>query len=397
MDAHSSAMKDAAPVLLWQPLTIRGLTLKNRIVIAPMAMYSAHEGFADDFHMVHLGRFALGGAGLVFMEATAVSRQGRITAGCAGLWLDAQIAPLRRVTDFLHRSGTAAGIQLCHSGHKGSSQRPWEGGKPLTARGCQGGDQAWETAGVAAEPFDNGWPPPHAMTAEDLDAVEQDFVAAAERACKAGFDVIELHCAHGYLLHSFLSPLTNSRTDGYGGDLQGRMRFPLRVAAAVRRVWPADKPLFVRVSAVDGVDVGWTMDDTVAFATALQPLGVDAVDCSSGGMRLTRRQALVSRVPGFQVPFAARVRREAGLASVAVGLIRDAGHAEAILRAGEADLIAVAREALVNPNWSAETALHLLGDEGWNRWPDQFGWWLLRRARQQGESFGPSRQVAAEG
>ncbi len=376
-----SSSEESGPALLWQPLTLRGLTLKNRVMVSPMAMYSAQEGFADDFHLVHLGRFALGGAGLVFMESTAVSRQGRITEGCAGLWLDAHIPGARRITDFLHRFGAAAGIQLCHSGHKGSSQRPWEGGKPLS------GEQAWQTASVTAEPFDTGWPAPHAMTDEDLDAVEADFVAAARRADEAGFDVVELHCAHGYLLHSFLSPITNTRTDAWGGDLAGRMRFPLRVAAAVRRAWPADKPLFVRVSAVDGVDVGWGMDDTVAFAKELRKRGIDAVDCSSGGQRLTRQQMLVSRVPGFQVPFAARVRREAGIATVAVGLIRDAAHADAVLKAGDADLIAVAREALVQPNWAAQAALTLGGDVGWADWPEQFGWWLMRRARQQGESF----------
>lgn len=383
MASNPLPVQDQEKPLLWQPLTIRGLTLRNRIMISPMAMYSAHEGFADDFHLVHLGRFALGGAGLVFMEATAVSRRGRITAGCAGLWLDAQVEPLRRITDFLHRFGAAAGIQLCHSGHKGSSQRPWEGGKALSS-----GEEAWDTASVVAEPFDNGWPAPKALEGADLDGVVDDFVQAARRADRAGFDVIELHCAHGYLLHSFLSPITNTRTDEYGGDLAGRMRFPLRVAEAVRAAWPADKPLFVRVSAVDGVDVGWTLDDTVAFARELRARGIDAVDCSSGGMRLTRQQALVSRVPGFQVPFAARVRREADIRTVAVGLIRDAEHAESVLREGEADLIAIAREALAQPNWAAEAGLALMGEGGWSGWPDQFGWWLQRRARQQGETHG---------
>lgn len=386
MDLEQRAgQADGAP-LLWRPLTMRGLTLKNRIVISPMAMYSAHEGFVDDFHLVHLGRFALGGAGLVFMEAAAVSRQGRITEGCAGLWLDAQIPGVRRIADFLHRFGAAAGIQLNHSGHKGSSQRPWEGGRALA------GPQSWQTVGATAEPYDAGWPAPDALDEAGLDAVEAEFVQAALRADRAGFDVVELHCAHGYLLHSFLSPITNTRTDRYGGDLAGRMRFPLRVAEAVRRAWPADKPLFVRVSAVDGVDVGWEIEDTVAFASELRARGIDAVDCSTGGMRLTRQQMLISRVPGFQVPFAARVKQEAGIAAVAVGLIREAKHAEEILQAGDADLIAVAREALVQPNWAALAALEVGGDRGWAQWPEQHGWWLSRRAKQQGESFDKPKQ-----
>ncbi|PWR21634.1 NADH:flavin oxidoreductase/NADH oxidase [Zavarzinia compransoris] len=384
-------MTDEAP-LLWSPLTIRGLTLRNRVMISPMAMYSAADGRADDFHLVHLGRFALGSAGLVFAEATAVSEQGRITHGCVGLWHDDQIPGFRRIADFLHRFGAAAGIQLCHSGHKGSSQRPWHGGGPLGPADLEArGEAPWPSLGVTETPFGTGWPQPRQATAADLDRLVADFAEAARRADAAGLDVIEVHCAHGYMLHSFLSPVSNTRTDGYGGDLAGRMRFPLRVAAAVRAAFPAEKPVFVRVSAVDGVDVGWTMEDTIVFAKALKAIGIDAVDCSTGGMMLARQQMLISRSPGFQVPFAAGVRREAGIASIAVGLIRDATHAEEILQAGDADLIAIAREALVDPNWAAEAALRTAGDGGWQQWPERFGWWLMRRARQQGESFGPKK------
>jgi 2,4-dienoyl-CoA reductase-like NADH-dependent reductase (Old Yellow Enzyme family) len=374
---------------LWKPITVRGLTLKNRIVISPMAMYSAHDGVMDDFHLVHLGRFALGGASLVFTEAIAINQDGRITHGCAGLWNDRQVTAMRRITDFLHRFGAAAGIQFCHSGHKGSAQRPWHGGGALGAADVEARREApWRTVSVTDVPFDATWPSPAMLNAGDLNAVITDFVEAAKKAEKAGFDVIELHCAHGYLLHSFLSPLTNTRTDAFGGDLQGRMRFPLRVIEAVRAVWPRDKPLFVRVSSVDGVDVGWSAEDTVAFAKALQALDVDAVDCSSGGMKLSRQQQLVSRTPGFQVPYAARVRREAGIKSIAVGLIRDADHAEDILQAGDADLIAIGREALFDPNWAAHAALRSSGEAGWAQWPEQFGWWLQRRARQQGDKYG---------
>ncbi|MGE0094216.1 MAG: NADH:flavin oxidoreductase/NADH oxidase [Alphaproteobacteria bacterium] len=396
--SSESSLPEGRPALLWEPVSVRGLTLKNRIVISPMAMYSAHDGLVDDFHLVHLGRFALGGASLVFTEAIAIKKDGRITHGCAGLWDDRQIAALRRITDFLHRFGAAAGIQFCHSGHKGSAQRPWHGGGALGAADVEARKEApWNTVSVTDTPFDASWPSPAMLSAGDLDAIAADFVGAARRAEKAGFDVIELHCAHGYLLHSFLSPLTNTRTDGFGGDIQGRMRFPLRVIKEVRDIWPQAKPLFVRVSSVDGVDVGWSAEDTVVFAKALRALGVDAVDCSSGGMKLSRQQQLVSRTPGFQVPYAARVRREAGIMSIAVGLIRDPDHAEDILQAGQADLIAIGREALFDPNWAARATLRFGGEAGWAQWPEQFGWWLQRRARQQGEKYGRLAPVRAVG
>jgi 2,4-dienoyl-CoA reductase-like NADH-dependent reductase (Old Yellow Enzyme family) len=347
-------------------------------------MYSAKEGVIDDFHLVHLGRFAIGGAGLVFVEATAVSKRGRITQGCSGLWDDVQIRPLQRVSDFLHRFGCAAGIQLSHSGHKGSSQRPWEGGGPLGPGDLDlRGDEPWEPLGATAAPFDRGWPPVAEMSLQDIATTVDEFVAAAKRADRAGFDIVELHCAHGYLLHSFLSPLSNTRTDAYGGDIGGRMRFPLEVVRATRDAWPSDKPLFVRVSSVDGVNVGWSLDDSITFAKELKACGVDAVDCSSGGLKLEKHQNLPAREPGFQVPYAAKIRAEAGIPTVAVGLIRDPAFAEKIVADGKADLVSIAREALFHPNWPAEAALVLEGTAGWSRWPQQFGWWLLRRARQQ--------------
>jgi 2,4-dienoyl-CoA reductase-like NADH-dependent reductase (Old Yellow Enzyme family) len=382
------AAAEAGTSLLWQPITLRGVTLKNRIMIAPMSMYSAIDGFSDDFHLVHLGRFAMGGAGLVCMEATAVSPEGRGTAGCAGLWSDEQADKLQRITSFLHRFGCAAGIQLFHAGQKGSSMRPWEGGGPL---GRDAKDKAWDIISVTDAPFDQDFARPKAMTEADLDRVLDDFVSAAQRAARAGFDVLELHCAHGYLLHSFLSPLSNTRDDAYGGNLEGRMRFPLRVVDAVRAVWPQERPLFVRVSSVDGIDVGWSLEESIAFARELRRRGVDAVDCSTGGMKLGRGQALVSRAPGFQVPYAERIRRDADIRTVAVGLIRDAAHAEEILQEGKADIVAIAREALFHPNWAAEAALKLDGDGAWKAWPEQFGWWLLRRARQMGESYSKAK------
>jgi len=372
----------AATPLLFQPMTFRSVTLRNRIVVSPMAMYSAHDGFADDFHLVHLGRFALGGASLVFMEATAVTQQGRITAGCNGLWLDAQIPQLKRITDFLHRFGSAAGMQLAHSGWKGSTRRPWHGGTRLNEEDVTlRGEQAWPIVSVGEEAFDDAAPGPTALTEGDLSALLEQYRAATRRAIAAGFDVLEIHAAHGYLLHSFLSPLSNKRGDSYGGSIENRMRFPLAVVEAVRAEWPADKPLFVRISAVDGVDIGWTIEDSVKFAKALAARGVDLVDCSTGGMKLPRDKSLVARTPGFQVPFAAKIRKEAQVATMAVGLILEPKQAEAILQSGEADLVALAREMLANPNFAAQAALELEGASGWDLWSDQFRYWLERRAK----------------
>ena len=373
---------------LTSPLALRDVTLRNRIMISPMCTYSAVDGMLDDFHLVHLGRFAMGGAGLVFIEATAVSERGRITHGCAGLWRDEQIAPMRRVADALHRYGSAAGIQLSHAGHKGSSQRPWEGGGPLTDAEIARGDDVWEPEGVSAAPFDDGWATPREMSDTEIEAVVGQFADAARRADAAGIDVVEIHCAHGYLLHSFLSPISNTRQDRWGGDLAGRMRFPLEVIRAVRSAWPADKPLFARISSVDGIDVGWSMEDSVAFSRELKALGVDVVDCSSGGMKLPRPQNFLWRGPGFHVPFAERIRKEVDVPTVAVGLIRSAEQAEEILAEGRADIIAVGREALFHPNWAAEAALRLDGADGWDAWPEQFGWWLLRRAKQEKDGYG---------
>jgi 2,4-dienoyl-CoA reductase-like NADH-dependent reductase (Old Yellow Enzyme family) len=378
MAATASHAVDRLRPQLFEPLTLRGLTLRNRIVVSPMAMYSADEGDTGDFHLVHLGRFALGGASLVFTEAMAVTAAGRITYGCAGLWDDKQAANLQRITAFLHQHGAAAGIQLLHAGHKGSCQRPWEGGAPLR-------DGGWPLVSPSANPFDRDWPQPHALSETELDQLIDDYRKAAERAASAGFDVVELHCAHGYLLHSFLSPLSNVRKDHYGGSLDNRMRFPLRVAKAVRAQWPQDRPMFVRISAVDGVGVGWAIEDSIAFAKALATVGIDAIDCSTGGLRIDRDKQVAARTPGFQVAHAARIRAAAGVPTMAVGLIRSPRQAEEIMREGKADLIALAREMLVNPNWPAEAARELSGGSDWQLWPQQFRYWLERRARSLGE------------
>ena len=367
---------------LFQALTLRGLTLKNRIVVSPMSMYTSHEGFSDDLHLVHLGRFALGGAGLVIMEATAVTRDGRITHGCNGIWLDAHVPNLRRTADFLHRFGSAAGIQLGHSGPKGAAQRPWQGNGPLGPGDAARREYPWPTVSSSPLPFDTGWATPRALAQADMEELLLDYRSAARRAREAGFDVIELHCAHGYLLHAFLSPLLNRRDDQYGGSLDNRMRLPLRIVDAVRSEWPDDRALFVRISAVDGVGVGWSIEDSVAFAKALAARGVDAIACSSGGAKLPRGQALAARERGFQVPFAAHIRQASGVPTIAVGLIIEPEQAEEVLRAGNADLVALGREMLFNPNWAAQAALALRQEAGWKEWPDQYAWWLERRARQ---------------
>ncbi len=379
----SSADSTTTTPRLFEPLSLRGVTLKNRIAVSPMSMYSSHDGFSDDFHLVHLGRFALGGAGLVFVEATAVNAQGRGTPGCNGLWLDAQVANLKRITAFLHRFGSAAGIQLFHSGWKGSTRRPWHGGTALNDEDVASRDESpWPTVSASDEPFDRITPAPAALDEAALQDIIEDFRSATRRADEAGFDVVELHCAHGYLLHAFLSPLGNKRDDRYGGSLNNRMRFPLEVAEAMRAVWPQHKPMFARLSAVDGVGIGWSIDDSVAFAEALHERGIDLIDCSTGGIKLPRENNLVARAPGFQVGFAAQIRREAKVPTMAVGLILDARQAESILESGDADLVAIGREMLVDPNFAATAALDLEGEAGWRLWNNQFRWWLERRARQ---------------
>ena len=372
--------------LLFTPFQLRDLTLKNRVVVSPMATYSARDGFATDWHVAHIGKLAAGGAGLVFVEQSSVSVQGRITHGCLGIWDDAQTEGHGRLAGLIHQFNAKAAIQIAHSGRKGSSQRPWEGGGPLGKADIDARNEGpWEIAASSSTTFDDGWPAPHMLTGEEIGIVVQDFRDAFRRARVAGYDIAELHCAHGYLLHSFLSPLANNRDDEYGGSRENRMRLPLRIAAVMREEWPDHLPVFVRISSVDGVDIGWSIEDSIAFATELRAVGIDMVDCSSGGMKLPRGNSLVSRTPGFQVPFAERIQRETGIPTVAVGLIREPEYAEAILRDGRASLIALGRELLWNPNWPAQTALALGCDPAWSGWPEQYGWWLKRRVSQQGK------------
>nr|WP_281061212.1 NADH:flavin oxidoreductase/NADH oxidase [Sphingobium sp. Sx8-8] len=366
-------------------MRIRGLTLRNRIVVSPMATYSAVDGYATDWHVQHIGKLAAGGAGLVFIEQSSVNTQGRITHGCLGIWDDDHIAGLKRLADIVRSFGAASAIQIAHSGRKGASQRPWEGGGPLgDADIAARGEGPWDIAAPSAIAFDQGCQTPAEMTIEQIEAVVEDYRLAFERALKAGFDIAELHCAHGYLMHSFLSPLGNQRTDEYGGDREGRMRLPLRIAAMMRDMWPEDRPCFVRISSVDGVDIGWGLDDSVAFAAALKAIGIDVVDCSSGGFKLPAQNSLVARTPGFQLPFSERIRKETGVLTMGVGLIRTGEQAAAALAEGRCDLVAIGRELLWNPNWPAQVAVEMGVPDAWKLWPDQYNWWLRRRQVQQG-------------
>ncbi len=367
--------------MLFTPLKLRGVTLPNRVVLAPMCQYSATDGLPDDWHFAHLAKFAIGRIGLIFTEASAVEPEGRITHGDLGIWDDAQIAPFARITAFIKSQGMVPAIQIAHAGRKASMQRPWYGNGPLNPEDFARGDKPWEIVAASDEPIGEGWLKPHALTPAELERLKKSFVAAAQRSVRAGFEVLEIHNAHGYLLHTFLSHLTNLRKDNYGGSRENRMRFPLEVAAAVRAAWPADKPLFVRISSIDDIQGGWSIEDSIAFATELKKTGVDVVDCSSGGIMGSATAAtkpLTPRVPGFQLPFAAALKA-AGIPTMAVGLILDGPQAEAALQAGQADLIAVGREALYNPHWALHAARALEADPEYARWPHQYGWWLTRR------------------
>ena len=356
--------------------------MRNRIVVSPMCQYSAKDGHVGDWHLVHLGKFAQGGAGIVFTEATAVERRGRITHGDTGIWDDAHVAGLSRIAQFVKSQGAAAAIQLAHAGRKASMARPWFGNGPLTQADLERGDKPWSTIAPTETSLGEGWIAPRAFQPGDFQTVLAAFRNAVRRAVAAGFDIVEIHAAHGYLLHTFLSPLSNTRTDQYGGARENRMRFPLEVARAVREAWPAARPLFARVSSIDDVEGGWSLDDTIAFARELKALGVDVVDCSSGGIlgsATAATKTLVPRVPGFQIPFAERIRKEAGIKTMAVGLILTPQQAEEALQAGSADLIAVGRAALYDPNWPAHAAQALGADPQMEGWPVQYGWWLTRR------------------
>ncbi len=346
---------------LFTPLKIRDIAFKNRIAVSPMCMYSSEDGFSNHWHLVHLGTRAVGGAGLVFSEATAVSPEARITPDDLGIWKDEHIAGLKEITTFLKQQGSVPGIQLAHAGRKASTTSPWKGGNQLTSE--NGG---WQTVAPSAVGFREDDNPPTALDENGLEKVISDFKEAAKRALAAGFEVIEVHAAHGYLLHEFLSPLSNKREDNYGGSLENRSRLLLQVTRAVREVWPENLPLFVRISATDWVEDGWNETDSVALAKLLKEEEVDLIDCSSGG---AVPHAVIPVKKGYQVGFAEKIKKEAEISTGAVGLIMDAEQAEKIIFEEQADLVFMARELLRNPYFPLEAANELGADV---EWPPQY-------------------------
>ncbi|XAH23990.1 NADH:flavin oxidoreductase/NADH oxidase [Xylophilus sp. GW821-FHT01B05] len=371
------------PARLFEPVRLRSVTARNRVAISPMQQYSSTEGgLANDWHLVHLGRFALGGAGIVFVESTAVEPRGRNTHGDIGLWDDAQIAPLRRVAELLRSQGAVPAIQLGHTGRKGALQKWWEGHGPLNQADAARGEGPWPVVGPSALPVDTGWPRPAALSEGEIQALVQAWAQAARRAAQAGFELLEIHGAHGYLIHQFLSPVANQRSDAYGGSPQKRQRFALEVARAVRAEWPQHLPLSWRISLPDLDDGTLPMEEMIAFVNALREAGVDVLDCSSaaGISSYPSNGARVPRGLDFRAQDAAEIRRRTGIAIMAVGFVIDPQAAQALVADGAADLVALGREALFNPNWPAHAEQLLQPDPDYSLWPRQYRSWLVKRA-----------------
>ncbi|RPI99909.1 MAG: NADH:flavin oxidoreductase/NADH oxidase [Deltaproteobacteria bacterium] len=346
---------------LFSPFRLKGIEFKNRIFVSPMCQYSSEEGKPTDWHLVHLGSRAVGGASMVMVEATAVSPEGRISPWDSGIWGDIHAQEFKRISAFVEGQGAVPGIQLAHAGRKASTDVPWRDEKPLTP--SEGG---WQPLAPSPIPFEKKYSMPREMTAADMEEVTSRFAAATRRSLGAGFKVVEIHMAHGYLVHEFLSPLTNKRKDEYGGSLQNRMRFPLWVARAVRENWPSDLPLFVRISCTDWVDGGWDLAQSIEFSHRLKEIGVDLIDCSSGG---TVPYAKIPAGPGYQTPFAAEIRSKVGIATATVGLIMQPLQAEHVLVTGQADAVMIARELLRDPYWPLHAAQMLHVDL---EWPPQY-------------------------
>jgi 2,4-dienoyl-CoA reductase-like NADH-dependent reductase (Old Yellow Enzyme family) len=360
--------KDWTPMSkLFEPLRIREIEFRNRIFVSPMCQYSSDDGMPSDWHLVHLGSRAVGGASLVMVEATAVSPEGRISPDDSGIWSDEHTPAFSRIAKFIKSQGAVPAIQLAHAGRKASTDAPWRGGKPLSQ--AEGG---WQPIAPSPIPFDDASPMPREITSEDIEEVISEFLTATRRSLEAGFEVLEIHMAHGYLLHEFLSPLSNRRTDEYGVTLENRMRFPLRLAKTLRDAWPDHLPVFVRISCTDWVDGGWDLAQSIEFCRRLKRLGVDLIDCSSGALL---PGAKIPAGPGFQVPFAAAIRQEAQIATGAVGFITDPAQAEQIIATGQADAIFMAREFLREPYWPLRAARALNVDVPW---PSQY---LLAKPR----------------
>jgi 2,4-dienoyl-CoA reductase-like NADH-dependent reductase (Old Yellow Enzyme family) len=366
---------------IFDSLSIRGITLQNRIVVSPMCQYSSDDGFANDWHLVHLGSHAVGGASLVFTEATAVTPEGRISPEDLGIYKDAHVEFLSRIVKFMKSQGTVPGMQIAHAGRKGSTQRPWVGSSKVTPE-----DGGWVPLAPSALAFSDNYPMPRALLKEEIREIVKAFASAARRALEAGFQVLEIHAAHGYLAHEFFSPLSNFRTDEYGGSFENRTRFGREVVSAVRKVWPDNLPLFIRISATDWKEGGWDLDQAVELSKQLKPLGVDLVDCSSAGLAVDQK---IIAGPGFQVPFAERIRRDANVLTSTVGLIETKEQVGEILAKEKADLVMMAREFLRDPYWPLRTARELKQTISW---PAQY----LRAAPPDSPARKPTPEAAAQ-
>lgn len=364
---------------LFTPITIRGVTIRNRVMLSPMNQHRARDGHADDSLLVHLGKFALGGFGIIMTEATAIERDGRVAHGDLGIWSDDHIAGLQRVCNYVRSAGGTPGVQLAHSGRKGASQRPWQGFGPLNEDDAKRGEPPWPLVSPTREPLGPGHVVPEQLSLEGIDGVLRSYADAAARADAAGFEVIEVHAGHGYLIASFLSPVINTRNDEYGGDFAGRIRFALKVAEAVRSRWPQHKPLIFRLSSVDGHPEGWKIEDSVNLARELKRCGVDIIDCSSGGLRQSTALENAKRYPGYQVTYASQIKSGADIATVAVGLILDGHQAEQVLNEQHADFVAIGRQALYDPFWAHHAAQEFGIDPDFELWDVSAGWWLAKR------------------
>ena len=378
-------------VKLFSELTLRGVTFPNRIVLSPLCMYSAKEGVPNDWHFSHLSTFARAKIGCIFAEATAVKKEGRITPFCLGLWNDEQLQAFKPIVNFIKKMGSIPAFQLAHAGRKAGTKEPWRGGLPLDDGDKKNGYDSWDIIAPSDIPVAEGWKVPKSMEKDDINDLVEAYVKSAKLAIKAGFQVLEIHAAHGYLLHSFLSPIANKRNDIYGGDLEGRSRLLKEIAVAIRNNISESIPLFCRISAIDGVENGWDMSDSVQLAKILSNSGVDVVDCSSGGISGRPRFAAkddggvlksnLERGLGFQVPYANKIKKEVNIKTMAVGVIVDPQQAENILKENKADLIAMGRELMYNPFWSLHAAQELKADPEYKMWPDQYRWGVNRRSK----------------
>jgi 2,4-dienoyl-CoA reductase-like NADH-dependent reductase (Old Yellow Enzyme family) len=396
--SENSSVEHSAGAIshLFSPITLRGVTAKNRVMVSPMCQYHSVDGSPGDWQLMHLGRLAVGGAGIVFGEETAVEARGRKTYACAGIWDDRHICEYRRLTDFIKAQAAVPAMQLGHAGRKASCHTAVQDWRPLTDADAADGFAPWQGFAPSAVNEPRRRFAPHAMDADDIKTVLQAFHEATRRTLEAGYEIVEIHGAHGYLLHQFLSPVSNLRNDGYGGDLQGRMRFALEVSEVVRAAWPASLPLFFRVSSVDGHGGAWGVADTVALAQELKARGVDVVDCSSGGIYGSSSMPMVPRIPEFQCAFSSTVRAQAGIATVAVGGITEPYVAEAILRAGDADIVALAREFLWHADWPVHAAKALGESDAYAQMPHEYGFRLRQRERQREMPVNQGGEVTRE-